>query len=163
MRNTFCDLSLSIREKAAPLLQQSVANGLDLYSQIKQAHWTIKGPAFLLIHEFFDDLGSQVLEFVDVLAERLEQIGGTVQGTIRVAARSSTLEEYPLENVDEQDHIKSICKVLRVFNHQCRENIQIFSDMKDDVTSELYTDIALALDKKMWMLESHLKTEDIPG
>src|SRR3954462_13571841 len=85
-----------VREKVCALLNARLADAIDLQSQMKQAHWNVKGPSFIAIHELFDNINEDVEDYVDDIAERAIQLGGTALGTARVVAKSSTLGEYPL-------------------------------------------------------------------
>ncbi len=55
---------------AIALLNQHLADMADLYSQIKQAHWNVKGMQFFQLHELFDRLADEVRNHVDLIAER---------------------------------------------------------------------------------------------
>lgn len=92
---TRIDLEPKVRDQMAALLNQQLANALDLYSQAKQAHWNVKGMHFIALHKLFDDIAEEVLESVDELAERVTALGGQAQGTARMAAQHSTLAEFP--------------------------------------------------------------------
>src|SRR5215813_12659389 len=96
---TKIDLPQDIRQKAIALLNQQLADTLDLFSQIKQAHWNVKGMHFMQLHEFFDTLAEGVEDYVDLLAERVTALGGVALGTARMSAAASHLPEYPLQAV----------------------------------------------------------------
>ena len=85
------------RIEITALLQERLADSIDLMMQAKQAHWNVKGPNFIALHELFDKVFIDVGGYVDVIAERIVQLGGIAQGTIRAAAKKSSLPEYPLQ------------------------------------------------------------------
>ena len=89
------DMPAELRQKAITVLNQQLADTLDLYSQTKQAHWNVKGANFIAVHEFFDDLAESVEEFIDNIAERATALGGFALGTTRMAAATTRLAEYP--------------------------------------------------------------------
>src|SRR5262250_3062154 len=97
MHKTSIDLDAETREQVIALLNQQLADTFDLYSQTKQAHWNVKGAQFFQLHELFDRLATEVLEYVDLIAERITSLGGTAQGTVKMSAESTRLTEYPLE------------------------------------------------------------------
>ena len=83
------DLPPDVRNQVVELLNQLLADCIDLQTQCKQAHWNVKGPSFIALHKLFDEINEAVEEYVDLLAERIVQVGGTAEGTARaVAARS---------------------------------------------------------------------------
>lgn len=91
MYNTRNDLSISVRENVIPRLQARLADSVDLFTQVKQAHWNVKGPSFIALHELFDEIAELVEEHSDLLAERITALGGRADGTARLAASQSNL------------------------------------------------------------------------
>src|SRR6266404_8988162 len=90
------DLPESIRVEVIPLLNQRLAECIDLQTQCKQAHWNVKGPSFIALHKLFDEINEAVEDYVDLLAERVVQLGGIAEGTVGVVRERSTLPGYPL-------------------------------------------------------------------
>src|SRR5262245_50132121 len=102
------DLSADVRAKIVPLLNQQLADSFDLYSQIKQAHWNVKGPTFIALHELFDKLAADVLDDIDEIAERATSLGGTALGTVRMAGAASRLTEYPVDASEGRQHVQAL-------------------------------------------------------
>src|ERR1044071_9621557 len=100
MYETENDISQKRRSELNALMNQRLADAIDLQMQLKQAHWNIKGPHFIGLHELFDKIAEDVETYVDEIAERAVQLGGIAQGTVRPAASRSRLEEYPLDIAD---------------------------------------------------------------
>src|SRR4051812_45643562 len=94
------DIKPKLRDSMANLLNQQLADTVDLYTQVKQAHWNVKGPHFVALHELFDKLAENLEEPVDDIAERITALGGVARGTARIAARDSRLAEFPHGRVD---------------------------------------------------------------
>src|SRR5437667_12503430 len=90
------DIPQQLRLKLNLLANQNLADAVDLQMQLKQAHWNVKGPHFIGLHELFDQADEAVESFVDLIAERIVQLGGIAEGTVRVAAARWRLEEYRL-------------------------------------------------------------------
>src|SRR6516162_2837786 len=105
MFKTKNDLSETIRTKAVELLNARLADTIDLETQTKQAHWNVKGPHFIALHELFDKINEDVEDYVDDIAERVVQLGGVAEGTARTAAKRSSLAEYPAKTVDGRSHV----------------------------------------------------------
>src|SRR5665213_2408960 len=94
------------------LLNQRLASAVDLQLQMKQAHWNVKGPNFIALHELFDQVDEGVEAYVDLIAERIVQLGGIAVGTARVAAARSQLEEYPLSIAEGLAHVDAVTTAL---------------------------------------------------
>ncbi len=149
------NLTSNSRTELNAMLSQSLSDGIDLHYQVKQAHWNVKGENFIALHELFDAVATEVSAAVDTIAERIMQLGGSAQGTVRVAAKKSRLPEYPLNAVSGQEHIEALCSALSAFNSNNRKAIDKSGELGDAVTADIYTSIARGLDKQIWFIESH--------
>src|SRR5271163_3503340 len=89
MYETENDITQQRRSELNALMNQRLADAVDLQMQMKQAHWNVKGPHFIGLHELFDQIDETVESYVDLIAERIVQLGGTAEGTVRVAAQRS--------------------------------------------------------------------------
>lgn len=160
MHKTHIDLSANIRKECIDVLEQLVADTFDAYSQIKQAHWTVKGPDFIQFHELFDKVAADVIAHVDELAERVQQLGGDIKGTIRDAANASSLPEYPKNLKAGIDHADAVAKLLGALAAKTREGIDSTDDAGDAVSADILTSITRNLDKHLWFVEAHLQAKD---
>src|SRR3954454_7061268 len=113
------------------LLSARLADAIDLQSQTKQAHWNVKGPNFIALHELFDKINADVEDNVDELAERVVQLGGVAEGTVRTAARRSSLGEYPPGTVDGRSHVEALSNVLAAFGKSVRKAVAEANDLGD--------------------------------
>src|SRR5262245_7081625 len=109
------DLPESMRAELIPLMNQRLADALDLQLQMKQAHWNVKGPEFIALHKLFDKIHESVESYVDLIAERLVQLGGVAEGTARIVAEHSRLDEYPLTIADGMAHVDAVARGLSTF------------------------------------------------
>jgi starvation-inducible DNA-binding protein len=151
------DIPAETRENINQMLGQLLADAIDLYYQAKQAHWNVKGENFIALHQLFDSVASEVSEAVDTIAERIMQLGGSAQGTIRVAAKKSRLVEYPLDIDGSQQHVDALSSAIAAFNKNARKAIDETNDLDDEVSSDMMTGITRGLDKQLWFVESHIK------
>lgn len=155
---TRIDLSAETRSKVIKILNHTLALSLDLKTQVKQAHWNVKGMDFYQLHELFDEMASELEEFVDLIAERVTALGGLAMGTARVAASESTLPEFPFDILDGKDHVTALADRYAPYAKTIREAIDQTDELGDVDTSDLYTEVSRAIDKRLWFLEAHLQT-----
>lgn len=148
-------LSANARKKITAALAPVLADAQDLYSQVKQAHWNVRGPSFIALHELFDQIATDVNAAVDEIAERIVQLGEMTQGTVRASAKASRLKEYPLTVRDEAKHVEALSTALATFSKHCRDTIQEIEDHGDVVTEDLLTGVARTNDKNLWFVEAH--------
>lgn len=154
---TLNDLPAKARAQLIDLLNERLATAIDLEYQAKQAHWNVKGPRFIALHELFDQVAESAEEAVDELAERAVQLGGTARGSIRLAAKASALDEYPLDIVDGDAHVKALATAMAAYGKQIRAGIELAAKLGDANTSDLFTEISRTADKQLWMVEAHLQ------
>ena len=150
------DIAPVKREKITKILNQLLSDAIDLKYQAKQAHWNVKGENFIALHELFDTVSTQADEAVDLIAERIVQLGDTALGTARVAAKNSRLKEYPLTASDSQKHVDALSSAIATFNSYSRKGIDDTGAIGDAVTADMLTEITRGLDKLLWFVESHL-------
>jgi len=155
---TLNDLPQQTRVELVEMLNHSLADAVDLSTQMKQAHWNVKGPSFIGLHKLFDEVHEGVESYVDSIAERLVQLGGIAEGTARMASSRTKLEEYPLDQKDGMAHATSVSKALSAFGKEARLSIEKASELKDADTADLFTEISRGIDKWLWFVESHTQT-----
>ena len=146
----------AVREQSVELLNRNLASAIDLKEQAKQAHWNVKGANFIALHELFDKVADSAEEFVDLIAERATALGGTAEGTVQRAAQRTALPAYPSDISSEREHVEALSSALAAFGTTAREAIDRAAEFGDVDTSDVFTQISREVDKKLWLVESHL-------
>jgi starvation-inducible DNA-binding protein len=154
---THIDMASETQEMMIALLNQQLADTADLYSQTKQAHWNVKGAQFYQLHELFDKLANELIDYVDLIAERATALGGTALGTVRMAATTSRLPEYPLDVHDSMPTVEVLVTRYANLAATIRAAIDTASSYDDMDTADLFTEVSRGLDKSLWFLEAHLQ------
>lgn len=157
MHETRNDLPLEQREQLVDLLNRQLADTLDLYTQTKYAHWNVKGSDFIQLHLLFDDLAGHVIEFADLIAERATALGGTAQGTARMAVASSTLVELPSDALDGMAAVRAVADRFAAYGASSRAATDEADKLGDTDTNDLFTEVSRQVDKDLWFLEAHLQ------
>lgn len=149
------DIPESTRIQVIGLLNQRLADAIDLQTQCKQAHWNVKGPSFIALHELFDDVDEAVEGYIDLVAERIVQLGGVAEGTARVVAERSSLDVYPLVLSNGLDHVDALSNALATFGRTVRLGIEEMDDLSDADSADILTEISRGVDKYLWFVEAH--------
>ena len=149
------DLPAEARARLVALLNERLADCIDLQTQCKQAHWNVKGPSFIGLHKLFDDINTDVEQYVDLVAERAVQLGGVAEGTARCAAERSTLSEYPLSIVTGEEHVEALSSALARFGASCRNDIEQAGELGDADTADILSELSRGIDKWLWFVEAH--------
>jgi starvation-inducible DNA-binding protein len=149
------DLPEPDRVEVVTLLNQRLADCINLQTQCKQAHWNVKGPTFIALHKLFDEVNEAVEEYVDLIAERVVQLGGVAQGTAAIVAVRSTLPDYPLVLSTGAEHVSALSDALASFGRTARMGIDEVSDLDDADSADILTEISRGVDKWLWFVEAH--------
>jgi starvation-inducible DNA-binding protein len=149
------DLPEASRVEAIRLLNQRLADAIDLQTQCKQAHWNVKGPTFIALHKLFDDINEDVEEYVDLIAERVVQLGGIAEATVGVVAERSTLVDYPLTLSTGGEHVAALSDALATFGRTVRVGIEEMNELEDADSADILTEVSRGVDKWLWFVEAH--------
>ncbi|HTK94394.1 MAG TPA: DNA starvation/stationary phase protection protein Dps [Terriglobales bacterium] len=154
---TNIDIPEKQRHELIELLNRRLADAADLKSQIKYAHWNVKGMHFQQLHELFDEVAAHVEAHTDLIAERITALGGVAHGTARQAAENSSLPEYQLDAVDGEEHVSAVVTRLAKYANAVRNGIDAAGRLADQATADLFTEVVREADKDLWFLEAHLQ------
>ena len=149
------DLPHDTRVQAVELLGQRLADCIDLQTQCKQAHWNVKGPNFIALHKLFDEINEAVEDYVDLIAERIVQLGGVAEGTARAVAAKSALIDYPLALSDGEEHVAALSDSLAQFGRTARIGIEEMNELEDADSADILTEVSRGTDKWLWFVEAH--------
>jgi len=149
------NLDETARDTSIGLLKSALASALDLQLAVKQAHWTIKGPSFIGLHELLDEVADRARDHSDTIAERMVILGGQTHGTTQKIAENTSLEPYPADITDQNDHVKALTDRFMVFGGMCRDAIAKAGENGDEDTADLFTEISRNVDKDAWFIGAH--------
>lgn len=149
------DLNSNAKKVSIDLLNARLADAIDLSLIAKQAHWNVKGPQFIAIHEMFDGFRANLDVHVDTIAERAVQLGGTALGTSQAIAERTSLKPYPTDIYKTKDHLAALIDCYAVAAKNARQAIDEAEEADDMVTADIFTAYSHSLDKSLWFLEAH--------
>jgi starvation-inducible DNA-binding protein len=155
MTKTKNDLPAKTQTEMVQLLNARLSDAIDLELQTKQAHWNVKGPSFIGLHELFDKLAEEVEDHIDTIAERIVQLGGVAHGTIQETQRKTTLPVYPTDIFEGTAHVAALSSSYAAFGKVIREAIDTADKAGDKDSADLFTGVSRAADKALWFIEAH--------
>ena len=154
------DVTANAKAVSIGVLNSRLADTIDLALLTKQAHWNIKGPNFIALHEMIDGFRTEVDEHVDTMAERIVQLGGTALGTTQAVAAATSLPPYPTEIHAQGAHLAALIERYAAVAKAVRVAIDETANAGDADTADLFTAFSRALDKQLWFLEAHLQERE---
>jgi starvation-inducible DNA-binding protein len=149
------DLAQEKRAAVVKLLNDRLIDLIDLRLQTKTAHWNVRGPNFIALHELFDEIAEVVDGFADEVAERLTALGGLTDANTQAVGKNTSLRPYPTDIAAGAEHVDALSSALAATAKGVRAGIEEAEEHDDAVTADLFTEVAAGLDKKLWFVEAH--------
>lgn len=153
------DLPKRTRTAVIAILNETLADVIDLHALVKHAHWNVKGPQFISLHEHFDHLAEGLDEHIDDVAERITALGGVAEGDLRSVVKASRLKPFPAEALPGMKAVELLVTALAQVIKSSRAAIDQTDELEDACTADLYTAMTRDLDKRLWLLEAHLQAK----
>jgi starvation-inducible DNA-binding protein len=144
------------RAAVAEALDATLSDGLDLHSQIKAAHWTIKGPQFAALHPLFETFAVALAGFNDEIAERAVTLGRLVHGSVRDVSRTTRLAEYPGGTTRDMELVQVLADRFDGHLAGVRKARAIAEEAEDTDTVDLLTQVVSEFEKNAWFLRATL-------
>jgi starvation-inducible DNA-binding protein len=157
MYETRNDLQANAKQASIELLNARLADTIDLALITKQAHWNLKGPRFIAIHEMLDLFRGQIDTWTDTIAERAIQLGGTAFGTSQEVSKRTTVAPYPTDIHAIDDHLRALIDSYAKVANNVRKGIDEATEAGDANTADILTEASRGLDKALWFLEAHVQ------
>ncbi|NUN12055.1 MAG: DNA starvation/stationary phase protection protein Dps [Myxococcales bacterium] len=157
MRKSPSQLPETTRKTISETLNARLADGLDLHSQIKVAHWNVKGPQFAALHPLFETFAVSLATFNDTVAERAVTLGGLAYGTARHVATHSTLPEYPQTTTRDMEHVKLLAERFEAYLAAVRSSRSLAEEHGDTDSADVLTQIITEFEKNTWFLQASLE------
>jgi starvation-inducible DNA-binding protein len=159
MHRTKIDLADNVRASVIGELSSALADSVDLSAQVKQAHWNVKGPSFIALHELFDQIATDVRDYTDLIAERIVTLGGTAHGTVQEATSKTRLAVYPGDISAGANHVEALSSALATYGKNIRKSIGATDELGDAITADVLTEVGRGIDKWLWMVEAHRQAD----
>ena len=142
------------REQSKELLNLHLCAAIDLRLQLKTALWNVRGHGFMSIHRLLDQIAKSVLGYEDLLAERINTLGGEPKGSVQMAASKTFLDPYQIGISTEVKHALAIVKSLTVFGKSVASALWVVTTNQDFATSDLFSLISRNTDSAIWRLRN---------
>jgi len=159
MYATGIDLSETKRVQLIERCNACLAEAVDLQLHCKHAHWNVKGPNFIALHQLFDQINESVEDYIDLIAERAVQLGGIANSTAHVVTTWAHMPEKDTRSVSERDYVHSLSEALASFGEIARNAVSKSNEHGDAASADIFTEISRGVDKWLWMVGAHLQLQ----
>ncbi len=144
------------RTKSIDILSRTLPDTIAMTLAVKQAHWNLKGPGFIGVHELLDDVADRLRDGADLMAERIVIMGGTAKGTVETVSKETEIDSYPVDIVALSDHVAALTQRMKSLGETLRKGISDAADAGDDDTADLLTGVSRAVDKDAWFIGANV-------
>ncbi len=142
-------------------LNQVLADTIMLRDFYKKCHWQVSGPTFYQLHLLFDKHYEEQSELVDLLAERIQALGGISVAIAHDVAEHTRLERPPIHREEVPVQISRLLESHELILKECREYAKVADDKGDDGTNDLLvSDVIRINERQVWFVSEHLV--DVP-
>ena len=150
-----------VKAKVCDVANLKLAAALDMYSQAKFAHWNVKGMNFYQLHLVFDATAKVIFKQIDPIAERITQLGGVANGTVRMSAANSPIPAYKVESIDGPSHLNALAESLGKYCSELRDASDAIDKLGDEPTSDFFKQLVVDAEEELYFIESHLEAGDV--
>jgi starvation-inducible DNA-binding protein len=145
------------RAASVEALNQVLSDTIVLRDLYKKHHWQVSGPTFYALHLLLDKHHDEQDKLVDLLAERVQTLGGIAIAMAHDVAETTKIERPPRgrEEVPVQ-----LSRLLDAHEHilvETRAAARKAADMGDDGTNDLLvSEVVRTNELEVWFLSEHL-------
>jgi starvation-inducible DNA-binding protein len=155
------DLPIGIDEKARQevcerlnVLLADTASLRDLY---KKSHWQVGGPTFYQLHLLFDKHFGEQVELVDLLAERIQILGGVSVAMAHDVAELTRLQRPPKGREEVPVQISRLLEAHAIILKDARDLAKRAADLGDDGSNDLLvSNVVRTNEMQVWFVSEHL-------
>lgn len=144
-------------EKTKKILNQAVADLTELKMITRQQHWYMRGPEFLNLHPYLDEVMAELDDQRDLIAERLVTIDGSPYASLKEVVEHTQLEDKPGEwGIKTKDRFKTIINGYRHLEKLYEDGIRAADEEGDYSSSDILTTCHNDLEKRIWMMQAEI-------
>ena len=146
------NLSSTAPEKIAKALNPVVADAFALYLKTKNFHWHLYGPKFRDLHLLFDEQAAEIIEMIDVLAERVRKVGGITVKSLRDVANLTCIKDDEEAGVSAEEMVKRLMNDNKQAASQMKKAHKVCQDCDDVASTSLLEEYIDAAERRVWFL-----------
>lgn len=143
--------------KSVNALNQVLADTIAIRDMYKKHHWQVAGHTFYQLHLLFDKHYEEQNELIDILAERVQRLGGIALAMGGDVAEETNIERPPRGREVAPVQISRLLEAHEIILKECRQYAKDADDIGDDGTNDvLVSDVIRANERHVWFISEHL-------
>ena len=150
-------LSDEVRAASVAELNQVLCDTIVLRDMYKKHHWQVSGPTFYALHLLFDKHAGEQAELIDLLAERIQTLGGVAIAMAHDVAEMTSLERVPRGREEVPVQLSRLLEGHEAILKAAHIAAKKAADVGDDGTNDvLVSDIIRTNELQVWFVAEHL-------
>ena len=150
-------LDVDVRQESCELLNAVLADSIILYSLYKKHHWLMRGHTFYQLHLLLDKHAGEQLQLIDMMAERVQILGGIAVADPRHVAEITTIERSPNGAEEVPVMLSRLLDAHEIIIGKIRNAIERTEMNKDWGTNDLLmSDVLRTNEMEVWFVAEHL-------
>jgi starvation-inducible DNA-binding protein len=150
-------LAHEVRAQSCQELNRILADSQILYSLYKKHHWLMRGLTFYQLHLLLDKHAEEQLELIDLVAERVQTLGGVAVGDPRHVAEITTVPRPPNGVEEVAAMLSRLLEAHEIVIAKVRDAIDSTARSGDAGTNDLLTSEVLRRNElQVWFVAEHL-------
>jgi len=151
------DLEEEVRLEMTEQLNLLLADTMTLRDLYKKSHWQVAGPTFYQLHLLFDKHYDEQVEMVDIIAERIQLLGGVSLAMAVDVAETTRIERPPRGREEVPVQISRLLDAHQIIVSHCRELAERADKLGDTGTNDMVvSDVLRGNELQVWFLSEHL-------
>jgi starvation-inducible DNA-binding protein len=145
-------------------LNQLIADTITLRDMYKKHHWQVAGPTFYQLHLLYDKHYKEQSELVDLLAERIQTLGGITIAMAHDVAETTLIPRLPRGRQDVPVQLARLLHAHEVILLEARTMARQAAEAGDDGTNDLLvSDLIRTNELQVWFVAEHLVDVSLVG
>jgi len=158
---TLKDLPIALednaRHQSVEALNQILVDTMTIRDLYKKHHWQVSGVTFYQLHLLLDKHFEEQSEFVDLIAERIQSLGGLAYAMAADVAENTKIPRPPKGREDVPTQISRLLEAHEIMLRECREYASEATSYGDDGTNDLIVSSLIRThEMQVWFLAEHL-------
>lgn len=143
--------------KSTNLLSALLGDEMTLYVKTRKFHWNVSGESFMELHKLFQAQYTELEETIDLVAERINKLGGKTIGTMKEFGEHSRLKESPGKYPSQKDMLKELLSDHEAVSVELRKDVETCAQKNNDAgTADLLTGFLQQHEAAAWVLRRYL-------
>jgi len=150
-------LSVSTRQTVVKQLNQVLADTMTLRDLYKKSHWQVSGATFYSLHLLFDKHYTEQIELIDIIAERIQVLGGISVAMAPDVAEMTNIKRPPQGREEAPVQISRLLEAHEIIVRETRTIAKRASELSDDGSNDmLISNVLRTNELQVWFLYEHL-------